>query len=115
VVSGQIVLGAPLPTVLYNQLKQKKPVVLTYQGGSIGHAVVLTGIDATVSHAGVQITKLYVFDPFSYTVSPGPWGPTFTPNTSLIYREYMPQQTPYGIAIPPGLITAVILMNGSPI
>lgn len=31
VISGQYVIGAPLPTVLYNQLKQKKPIILTYQ------------------------------------------------------------------------------------
>lgn len=116
VISGQMVLGAPLPTVLYNQLKQKKPVVLTYQSNpQIGHAVVLTGIEATVSAAGVYVTKLYVFDPFSYNVTPGPWAPVFTPNDSLIFREYVPQETPYGISIPVGLITGVILMNGSPI
>ncbi|MCZ8254782.1 MAG: C39 family peptidase [Polaromonas sp.] len=114
VVSGQLVMGAPLPTVLYNQLKQKKPVVLTYQPNpQIGHAVVLTGMEATVSSAGVFVTKLYVFDPFAYNVSPGPWGPVFTPNDSLIYRDYIPQETPYGISLPVGLITGVILMNGS--
>ncbi|MBW8720767.1 MAG: C39 family peptidase [Polaromonas sp.] len=116
VVSGQMVMGAPLPTVLYNQLKQKKPVVLTYQSNpQIGHAVVLTGMDATVSSAGVVITKLYVFDPFAYTVSPSFRGPVFTKDDSLIYREYPPQETPYGVSIPAGMITGVILMNGSPI
>ena len=96
VVSGQLVMGAPNPAVLYNQLKQKKPVILTYQASpQFGHAVVLTGIDATVSDEGVQILKFHVID------------------ESLIYKEYVPQQTPFGVAFPAGLVTGMILMNGS--
>jgi len=115
VVSGQLVFGAPLPTVLYNQLKQKKPVILLYQASpQFGHAVVLTGIDVTVSDAGVQVLKFYIFDPFAYRITPNPWGGVnYVYDESLVYKEYIPQTTPFGVAIPAGLITGVILVNGS--
>lgn len=115
VVSGQLIWGAPLPTVLYNQLKQKKPVILTYQASpQFGHAVVLTGIDAIVSDTGVQILKFYIFDPFAYRMRPNPWGGvTYDFDDSLSYKEYAPQTTPFGIAIPAGLVTGVILVNGT--
>lgn len=115
VVSGQLVLGAPLTTVLYNQLKQKKPVILTYQASAqFGHAVVLTGIDATVGDSGVQVLKFYVFDPFAYRMTPNPWGGmNYVFDDSLVYKEYIPQTTPFGIAIPAGLVTGVILVNGT--
>ncbi len=62
VVSGQYIVGAPLSTVLYNQLKAKKPVILTYQASAMsGHAVVVTGIDATVEGSTVLITSIAYF------------------------------------------------------
>jgi hypothetical protein len=67
VVSGQFVTGAPSTTVVYNQLKRKHPIILTYQPNAYsGHAVVLTGIDAEVTDTGVTIQHIYIFDPFSY-------------------------------------------------
>jgi len=116
VISGQYVIGAPLPTVLYNQLKQKKPIILTYQSSpQFGHAVVLTGAEVRIDPAlGVLVDKLYVFDPFSYQIVPNGWGGVnFIEDKSRIYAEYLPKTTPYGIAIPPGIITGVILMNGT--
>lgn len=114
VISGQYVIGAPLPTVLYNQLKQKKPVILTYQNNLIGHAVVLTGIDATVTRSGVFINKLYVFDPFPYIQTYDSTGYHFKIDENLRYKEYIPfQNQTGGVFIPSGQITGVILMNGS--
>lgn len=116
VVSGQFVMSSPLPTVLYNQLRQNNPVILTYQAGPyIGHAVVITGIEATVdSRSGVQITKIYVFDPFAYDTVNRPWGGfDYVYNESLQYKEYALQMTQHGLRIPPGIITGVILVDGT--
>lgn len=127
VVSGQYVQGAPLPTVLYNQLKKKRPVVLTYQGGpASGHAVVVTGIDAIVSNGGVNISKLYVFDPFSYRQTPpqpirapngfimGYTQPGFQKDPSLIYKV-CPITSWYNQVILPGLgtVTGMILIDAT--
>ena len=114
VVSGQYVTGAPLTTVLYNHLKQKKPVILTYQSGPwFGHAVVLTGMDAIVNNNNIDITKLYIFDPFSYRQVTDWRGYRLEHDSNLIYREYRPRETPLGIEIEAGLITGVIFVDGS--
>ncbi len=115
VVSGQFVLGWPLPTVLFNQLKQKKPVILTFQNGpGIGHAVVLTGVDASVGANGVTISKYHFFDPFSYSAVPTPFGMNFLTNDALIYQSADLMMTPGGlIMLGKGVVTGAIFMNGS--
>lgn len=101
VISGQYVIGAPLPLVLYNQLKQKKPVILTYQSGpTIGHAVVLTGVDATIVNGNILISDIYVFDPY-----PNPTLPT--------YRKYPLMTTYNGLSMGAGIITGTIFVNGT--
>ena len=101
VVSGQYVLGAPLPLVLYNQLKQKQPVILTYQSGpGIGHAVVLTGIEASKVRGGILVSQIHVFDPF-----PDPRQPP--------YRIYSLMTTNYGISMGVGIITGTFLVSGT--
>lgn len=114
VVSGQFVMGAPLPTVLYNHLKRKKPVVLTYQAGPLfGHAVVLTGIDASTGGGQVRITKFYVFDPFCYRQVSDWRGNRLEEDKSLIYKEYHPNPiVNNNIAIEAGIITGVIFVDG---
>ena len=116
-VSGQYVQGAPFPTVLYNQLRQKKPVILTYQspGGGIGHAIVVTAIDATITTDSVLVNKLYVFDPFAYDVMPGPGygASTLVYNPMQINKVYDLNVGPGGIWINPGLITGVLLVDAT--
>ena len=119
VVSGQFVQGPPPSTVLYNQLKHNRPVVLTYQNGPwSGHAVVLTGADATINSTGVQITKFYVFDPFPFVQPPTPWGPQFTHIPALEYQEIDIVSTPMGVQLtrqgmPIGILSGMILMDAS--
>lgn len=127
VVSGQYVPGAPPSTVLYNQLKAKKPVILTYQASAFsGHAVVVTGIDATVVGDNVLISKIHIFDPFSYRQQPpqpiiapngmfmGYQPPSLVQDDSLI-TQVLPISTWYtGVILPGhGLVTAMILVDGS--
>ena len=93
VVSGQYVLGAPLTNVVYNHLKNKKPVILTYQGNyNIGHAVVLTGINVTnksSNNGQVSVDEVHVFDPFPYVTRRGPYGQVeYILNDSLKHRIY---------------------------
>lgn len=109
VISGQAVAGAPIPAVVFNHLKMKNPVLLTYSGGGIGHAVVLTGVDATFSGNFLNINKIYIFDPYPFH----PFDPTFTVRSELIYREYPVFGGPMGVMIPPGLITGMILVNST--
>ena len=132
VVSGQYVVGNPDHTVLFTQLQHKRPVILTYQNGpTSGHAVVLTGIEVSLTGApglpgsmsgpNVTISGIHVFDPFPYVQKPmlSPYGqPMFNgfgqPLTQLVrdkeYRAYSltPQMAPVQ-----GIISGVILMDGS--
>lgn len=116
VMSGQYVLGAPIPVILYNQLKQKKPIIMTYVGETgFGHAVVVTGIEATFEHDILHINKVYVFDPYAYNWTP--WGSQF--DSSKIYKDYVLHSLPMlpngdvPIRIQPGVISGMILMNSS--
>lgn len=115
VVSGQYVNGAPAAPVLYNQLKNGNPVILLYRWKSgKGHAVVLTGIRATVDKkTGVFIDRLYVFDPFPYQKIQV--GNTFQlkRNENLIYRSYRPQWSQNGLQIQDGVIAGMILVDGT--
>jgi hypothetical protein len=115
VVSGQFILGEPLKTVLYNHLKRNKPVILTYQSGPwAGHAVVLVGIDATITPQDVFISEFHIFDPFCFQQTMGPYGPILVRNPDLAYRVYHPRRiNPKQVAIEPGVITGVILVEGS--
>jgi len=68
VLSGQFVGGHPIPNVMYNHLKRGKPFVLTYQQGwSMGHAVVVHGMDIRIvrGRRGMEIHPVtyYVADP----------------------------------------------------
>ena len=120
VVSGQPVMGAPTPEVLYNHMRAGLPAILTYQGGPIGHAVVLFGVEAEVTRLGVQIHRLHVADPYPVTHVPTPFGmqPKYDPDSA--YRAYAPKivatgPMPWqrGVAIDPGLITSITLVTGS--
>lgn len=115
VMSGTYIPGAPHPLVLYNQLKQKKPVIMMYRrpdGG--GHAVVVTGINATQLPAGILVDQLHVFEPFAYRSTP--FGPQF--DAALRYKNYSLYGMPYGMTLRQGgmevgLIMGMILMNSS--
>lgn len=121
VMSGQYVNGAPLAVVLYNQLKQKRPVILNYLvpqtpwQQAYGHAVVVTGIDAEFINNNLRVNTIHVFDPFAYRQTP--YG--LEPDDSKIYQEHRLQLvssgpfTPPILTIPVGQITGVILMNSS--
>jgi len=121
VISGQYIIGAPLPNVLFNQLKNKRPVILTYSSGpSIGHAIVLTGIDYAVNpDNSIIITKGYFFDPFAYRQIYDPMnGWIFQKDPTLRYKTYDFQNSVWGIQISVGtnvigLITGVILIEAS--
>jgi hypothetical protein len=116
VVSGQYVLGAPLPNVLYNQMKNKRPVILTYitPGSGVGHAIVVTGVDAAVVAGQIMVSSIFVFDPFSYQVSKDGWGNiSYTPDPSLIAKKYPLTANASGVYIPVGIITGVVLVDGT--
>ncbi len=115
VMSGQYVMGPPIPVVLYNQLKHQKPVIMMYSGPGFGHAVVVTGIDATFDNNNLlTINSLYVFDPYAYEQTP--YGPQY--DESRVYKEYALSTLKdfWGrshVVIPPGEISGMILMNSS--
>jgi hypothetical protein len=115
VMSGQYVAGAPLPVILYNQLKENKPVIMTYIGAGFGHAVVVTGIDATFGANNLlSVNKVYVFDPYAYKQTI--YGLVY--DKSRIYHQYnlttFLDSFGYShITIPPGEISGMILMNSS--
>ncbi|MFZ4455418.1 MAG: papain-like cysteine protease family protein [Bacteroidales bacterium] len=99
ILSGQYIIGAPYPNVLFNQLKNKRPVILNYNSGhAIGHAIVLTGIDYVKNPDNtITITKCYIFDPFSYAQSYDILGkPFLKADSSLSYKEYFLQMDKLG-------------------
>lgn len=116
VMSGQYVLGAPLATVLYNQMKNKHPVILNYltPGSGVGHAIVVTGVDATIVSGQVMVSSIFVFDPFPFKVSYDAWGKTtLIHDPSLRSKQYPLMANPTGVYIPAGIITGVILVDGT--
>lgn len=120
VASGQYVIGPPQPPVLYNHLHHRRPVILTYSTGAwAGHAVVLYGIDATVTEAGVQIVRFYVADPFPFKQVMGPFGqPALIEDTASRFRVYDVQGGPYGLMLlehgtPVGVVQGMILVDAS--
>ncbi|MFL1491349.1 papain-like cysteine protease family protein [Pseudomonas antarctica] len=115
VVSGQYVNGAPLATVLFNQLSHKRPVILNYlaPAGGVGHAVVVTAIDASVVSGEVMISSVYVFDPFPYHMVPNPWGGfNYVYDENLKTKTYNLSSSGGYVYINPGVITGVILIDG---
>lgn len=115
VVSGQYVHGAPLATVLYNQLSHKRPVILNYiaSGSNIGHAVVVTAIDASISNGELMVSGLYVFDPFSYRVVQE-WGVIKYIHDQGLITKYYPLSALGGtLYLPAGAITGVVLVDGT--
>jgi hypothetical protein len=122
VISGQYVSGAPYPNVLFNQLKSKRPVILTFNANPfVGHAIVLTGIDYVVNPDNtLSVTKCYIFDPFSYIQSLDIVGrPYFKEDVSLRYKEYNMQMNQWdGVMLLSGnnvvgTVTGVILIAAS--
>jgi hypothetical protein len=113
--------------VLYNQLKAKKPVILTYMANQFsGHAVVITGIEATVINGGVRVTRVHIFDPFSFrqvqvpTVVQTFFGPrtvplqSFEADASLIIQDYPITSWGNQVILPGhGTVTGMILVDGS--
>ena len=122
-VSGQMVLGAPISTVLYTSLKNQKPIILLYQNGpTIGHAVVITGADVEVNTSTDKVTvrKWHVFDPYSYRrVADFTQlkGYRLEEDASLVRKEYHPRQNFSNgrIQIEAGVVTAVIIIEGAEI
>ncbi|MCA8973297.1 MAG: C39 family peptidase [Planctomycetes bacterium] len=118
VVSGQFVAGAPLPNVIYNHLKRKKPFILTYQSGPwMGHAVVVHGMDIHVDEdrAGQEIEPvvLHVADPFCYSQAYDRFGrPILTKDDSLRFRKYAWRPTE-GADPFPGAISGAILVEAT--
>lgn len=119
VISGQMVTGAPISTVLYTSLKKKKPIILLYQNGpQMGHAVVLTGAEFTINETLGEITveKFHVFDPFSYRRVIDFKGNRLEEDESLIKKEYKPKMAFNNqLHIEAGVVTAVIIIEGTPL
>lgn len=128
IVSGQYVVGAPLPTVMYTNLKDKKPIILTYASGAgIGHAVVVIGASVHTNNTTGEFyfTDLVVADPYPYIPGPPvltvpPWGPppvwiqSTVLDPSLRFRHYQPVTLPNGaLSIGPGIVQGVVLMDGA--
>lgn len=116
VISGQMVAGAPLSTVLYNSLKKKKPIILLYQNGPwMGHAVVLTGADVRVNKlAGeIEVQKFHIFDPFCYRLVVDFKGRRLEEDDKLIKKTYHPRVNFNQLRIEPGVVSAVILIDGT--
>lgn len=116
VVSGQYIHGAPLATVLYNQLSHKRPIILNYiqQGSNIGHAIVVTGIEASIKSQQLLVSKIYIFDPFAYNSMPDMYGSyRYVFDKNLITKNYDLFTMNDGIHINPGVITGVILVDGT--
>ncbi len=124
VVSGQMVQGAIIPTVLYNHLKRKKPVIIEYNyGGGTGHAIVLIGMDYEIVNHMILIKTMYIFDPFSYAQVPNPWGGySLQPDNTKIRKSYgfypTPGNTPTLPTFPqivpfPGVIQNMIMIEGT--
>lgn len=69
VVSGQLLKGLPAPTVLYNYIKQKKPVIIIYGHPYANrHSVVLTGMEIEFSikieKEELKVQSLHIYDPY---------------------------------------------------
>jgi len=112
-ISGQFLRGAPTPTVLYNHLRRRKPVILLYErADGSGHAVLLTGIEVRIDpDDGVFVEQLHVFDPSLGAGRPD----AATVDVLVGYRRiYEPTETGDGIVmIAPGAIDGVVLVDGS--
>ena len=105
-ISGYCINGSPNPTVLFNQLSHKRPVILTYNtqqpnGQWVGHAVVLTKIDFEITPEGIlRIKKFYVFDPFSYKFTTDMMGNQYLANDkTLQYKEYSLDPSYFGLQL----------------
>jgi hypothetical protein len=119
VTSGQFVPGAPSPNVIYNYLKQGRPIILSYATGPFSnHDVILTGIEANVTFLGVAITKLHVFDPNCYRPNyvSYPWGATYTylvEDDAIAKKEYGVSTMYNQVMLPVGPITAMYLIDST--
>jgi hypothetical protein len=57
--------GPPPPNVLFNELSQGHPILLTYMSGpTSGHAVVITAISYINTQFGPQLTSIVLRDPW---------------------------------------------------
>ena len=111
-----MIAGAPFTTVLYTSLKNKKPIILLYQNGPIGHAIVLTGAEVTVNEAlgEIEVTKFHVFDPFCYRRVIDFKGNRLEEDEELIKKVYHPSKSfNGGTQIEAGILTAVIIIEGA--
>jgi hypothetical protein len=123
VISGQFVFSAPQSTVLFNQLKHHRPVILTYSTGPwSGHAVVLIGADYSLVGSGaLMISRIYVCDPFIYVLTKDIFGnPFFKEDSTLKFKKYNLQMSPMGLQMKDGfntvgIITGTILVDASPL
>lgn len=120
VVSGQFVIGTPIWTVLFNQMKNKRPVILTYSTGQwAGHAVVLIGIDYYKINDNIKISKFNIIDPFSFVQKLDMANrPYFAEDNNLRYRKYTIENSPSGLfmkdgAMVIGTVTGMILIDAS--
>ena len=65
VVSAQIGVGAPSPSILLSELNQGHPVIIGYNSGSGGgHAVIITAVSYTQTMNGPIIQSIVVRDPW---------------------------------------------------
>jgi hypothetical protein len=55
--------GAPVPAVLIRELSNKNPVIIGYDTGEGGHAVVVTAVSFVNTANGPKITSIVVRDP----------------------------------------------------
>jgi hypothetical protein len=56
--------GAPPPNLLINEISNKRPVIIGYNTGSSGHAVVITALSYINTFNGPVITSIIVRDPW---------------------------------------------------
>ena len=64
-INSQAYPGPPLPNVLFAELSQGHPILLTYMSGpTSGHAVVITAVSYINSPWGPQLTSLVLRDPW---------------------------------------------------
>ncbi len=63
-VSASLNWGAPTPAYLVQELSQQRPVLIGYQNGPGGHAVVITGCSYIQTFSGPLIQSIIVRDPW---------------------------------------------------
>jgi hypothetical protein len=122
VISGLAFYGSPPINVIYNQLKQGQPVMMSYHPHTAGpfgtgHVVVVYGLDVHVdrSRVGSEIQPVtwHVADPWCYRQARDNFGnPYMSKDTRLALRRYSDTPGP-GVEPTPGRMTGVVLVEAT--